>query len=75
MTRYGAVVAQLPATSTRSPATSTVAWSRTALARVRPDLAGVGTRVNLEVTINHRYELVGAHVARLPLFNPPRKTA
>ncbi|MGH8926896.1 MAG: aminomethyltransferase family protein [Acidimicrobiia bacterium] len=46
-----------------------------AIARVRPELATVGTRVNLEVTINHRYELVGAHVARMPLFNPPRKTA
>jgi len=46
-----------------------------AIARVMPELAASGTRVNLEVTINHRYELVGAHVARLPLFNPPRKTS
>lgn len=46
-----------------------------AIARVRPELSALGTRVNLEVTINHRYELVGAHVARLPLFNPPRKTS
>lgn len=46
-----------------------------AIARVEPELATIGTRVNLEVTINHRYELVGAHVARLPLFNPTRKTS
>ena len=46
-----------------------------AIGRVRPELSAVGTRVNLEVTINHRYELVGTHVARQPLFNPPRKTS
>ncbi|MDW3215156.1 MAG: aminomethyltransferase family protein [Ilumatobacteraceae bacterium] len=45
-----------------------------ALARIRPDLAKTGTRVNLEFTINHRYVQVGAEVARTPLFNPPRKT-
>jgi aminomethyltransferase len=46
-----------------------------ALARVRPELATVGTEVSLEFTINHHYEMVGAHVARLPLFDPERKTA
>jgi aminomethyltransferase len=46
-----------------------------ALARVRPDLAAVGTRVHLEFTVDHHYEKVAAHVARLPLFNPQRKTA
>jgi len=46
-----------------------------ALARVRPDLAVPGTHVNLEFTIDHRYQQVGAHVARTPLFNPDRKTA
>ncbi|HSB87734.1 MAG TPA: aminomethyltransferase family protein [Ilumatobacteraceae bacterium] len=46
-----------------------------AMARVRPDLGVTGTRVNLEVTINHRYHTVAAEVARPPLFNPPRKTA
>jgi aminomethyltransferase len=45
-----------------------------ALARIRPDLAATGTRVNLEFTINHRYVQVGAEVARTPLFNPARKT-
>jgi aminomethyltransferase len=45
-----------------------------ALARVRPDLAKVGQKVNLEFTINHRYVQVGAHVARNPMFAPARKT-
>jgi aminomethyltransferase len=46
-----------------------------AIARVRPDLATVGTRVNLELTIEHEYRTVAADVAKLPLFNPERKTA
>jgi aminomethyltransferase len=46
-----------------------------AIARVRPDLATVGTRVNLELTIDHEYRTVAADVAKLPLFNPERKTA
>jgi aminomethyltransferase len=46
-----------------------------AMARVRPDLAAPGSRVNLEITIDHRYRTVAAEVARLPLFNPSRKTA
>ncbi len=46
-----------------------------AMARVRPDLAAVGSRVNLELTINHHYETVAADVARMPLFKPERKTA
>jgi aminomethyltransferase len=46
-----------------------------AMARVRPELATSGTKVNLELTINHQYETVAAHVTRLPFFNPPRKTA
>ena len=46
-----------------------------AMARVRPDLGAVGTTVNVELTINHEYHTVRAEVARLPLFNPTRKTA
>jgi len=45
-----------------------------ALARVRPNLAKVGNRVFLEFTVDHHYQKVAAHVARLPLFNPERKT-
>jgi aminomethyltransferase len=46
-----------------------------ALARVRPGLAAPGTPVRLEIDVNHRYEYVGARTARLPLYNPTRKTA
>ena len=41
-----------------------------ALARLRPDMAATGTRVDLEVKINHRYQRVGAYTARLPLYKP-----
>lgn len=46
-----------------------------ALARVSPELAKPGTNVNVELTISHQYTTVRAEVARLPLFNPARKTA
>ncbi len=46
-----------------------------AIARVRPDYSKLGTRVKLEFTVDHHYEQVAAHVARLPLYNPERKTA
>ncbi len=46
-----------------------------ALARIRPDLATPGTRLNLEFTVNHRYVQVGAEVTRTPFFTPDRKTS
>ena len=46
-----------------------------ALARVPLDRAAPGSRVKLELAVNHRYEYFDAHVARLPLFNPERRTA
>ncbi|MFN0283828.1 MAG: aminomethyltransferase family protein [Kineosporiaceae bacterium] len=46
-----------------------------AIARVQPSSSAVGTTVNLELTLNHEYKTVAAQVARLPLFNPERKTA
>jgi aminomethyltransferase len=46
-----------------------------AMARVKPQFGAVGSRVNVELTINHQYMTVPADTARLPLFNPPRKTA
>lgn len=46
-----------------------------ALARVKPPFSDLGSTVNLELTINHEYQTVAADVAKLPLFNPPRKTA
>jgi aminomethyltransferase len=45
------------------------------IARLRPDHAEVGTKVGLEVTIDHRYEVVDSYVTRLPFYNPPRKTS
>ena len=46
-----------------------------ALARVRPALAAPGSPVRLEIDVNHKYEYVAARTARLPLYNPTRKTA
>jgi aminomethyltransferase len=46
-----------------------------AIARVRPHLAAPGTKVSLEVTIDHQYHTVDAHVGRLPFFEPERKTS
>ena len=45
------------------------------IARVRPKQAKPGTKVYLEVTIDHRYDLVDTYVTRLPFYNPARKTA
>ncbi|HEY0443777.1 MAG TPA: aminomethyltransferase family protein [Candidatus Limnocylindrales bacterium] len=46
-----------------------------ALARVPLRLATPGSRVKLELAVSHRYEYFNAEVARLPLFNPARRTA
>ncbi len=45
------------------------------LARVRPALAAPGSPVHLELAISHHNTRVAATTARLPLFNPARKTA
>ncbi len=44
------------------------------IARLRPEHSEPGSRVGLEVTIDHRYEVVDAHVSRLPFYDPARKT-
>ena len=46
-----------------------------ALARVPLDRTAPGTRVKLELAVNHKYEYFDAHVTRTPLFNPERRTA
>lgn len=46
-----------------------------ALARVRPDLAIPGTTLDLELTVDHEYQVVRAVVAPLPFYDPPRKRA
>ena len=46
-----------------------------ALARVPLDRSAPGSRVKLELAVNHRYQYFDAHVTRTPLFNPERRTA
>jgi aminomethyltransferase len=46
-----------------------------AIARVRPQLASRGSRVNVEITVDHQNTTVAAEVGRLPFYNPERKTA
>ncbi len=46
-----------------------------ALARVPLDRTAPGSRVKLELAVNHRYEYFDANVARTPLYNPERRTA
>jgi aminomethyltransferase len=46
-----------------------------ALARVPLALTAPGSRVKLELAVSHRYEYFDAHVTRLPLYNPDRRTA
>jgi aminomethyltransferase len=45
------------------------------MARVRPELAKPGTRVHVELTLNHKTVTVAAETGRMPFFNPERKTA
>ncbi|MCW2710032.1 MAG: aminomethyl transferase family protein [Marmoricola sp.] len=45
------------------------------LARLRPGLAAPGSPVHLEIAISHHTTRVAASTARLPLFNPARRTA
>jgi glycine cleavage system T protein (aminomethyltransferase) len=45
------------------------------LARVRPELAAPGSEVHLELAIHHHNTTVTAHTAKLPLFDPARRTA
>jgi glycine cleavage system T protein (aminomethyltransferase) len=46
-----------------------------ALARVPLDRTAEGSHVKLEAGVRHRYEYFDANVAKLPLFNPQRRTA
>jgi aminomethyltransferase len=46
-----------------------------ALARVPLSLTAPGSRVKLELAVSHKYEYFDAHVTRLPLYNPDRRTA
>jgi glycine cleavage system aminomethyltransferase T len=46
-----------------------------ALATVERDAAQVGSRLEMEVTVEAVRHRVGATVTPTPFFNPPRKTA
>ena len=46
-----------------------------ALAHVPARYAGAGTRVELEVTVEHRRRRAEASVVKLPFYDPPRKRA
>ncbi len=46
-----------------------------ALAHVQARWAAPGTRLEMEVTVEHRRKWVVAYVARKPFFDPPRKRA
>jgi aminomethyltransferase len=46
-----------------------------ALARVPLELTKPGSRVKVELAVNHRYEYFDAVVTRLPLYSPDRRTA
>jgi glycine cleavage system T protein (aminomethyltransferase) len=82
---------QLPATASRvsvpvyhdgvqvGKATSTT-WSPTlkkmiALASVVSDVAVAGSRLQMEMTVDHQRKSVGVDVTALPFFDPPRKRA
>jgi aminomethyltransferase len=45
------------------------------LARVRPELAALGTTVHVEQSVNHRYLTVPATVTAMPFYAPERKVA
>jgi aminomethyltransferase len=82
---------QLPATASRVSVpvfrdgvqvgrASSSTWSPTlkkmiALATVARDAAAPGTSLEMELTVDHRRRAVGATVAKLPFFDPPRKRA
>jgi aminomethyltransferase len=46
-----------------------------ALATIRKEYVEPGTRVDFEVTVEYQRKTVGATVAKLPFFDPPRKKA
>src|SRR5262245_12743525 len=82
---------QLPLIASRAPVpvyrdgtqvgrTTSTTWSPTlkkliALASVQSDCAALAGELNIELTVNHERKQARARVAKLPFFNPPRKTA
>jgi aminomethyltransferase len=82
---------QLPATASRVSVpvyrdgaqvgrASSTTWSPTlkkmiGLATVASDAAKVGTRLGMELTVDHQRRQAGVTVSKLPFFDPPRKRA
>jgi aminomethyltransferase len=82
---------QLPATASRVSVpvyrdgeqvgrASSTTWSPTlkrmiALATLARDAARPGTRLQMELTVDHRRREAGVTVTKLPFFDPPRKRA
>lgn len=59
--------------------TTSTTWSPTlkkliALAQVQSDCATPGTELEMELTVNHERKQARVKVAKLPFFNPARKT-
>jgi aminomethyltransferase len=59
---------------------TTGAWSPVlkkyiALATIEKDYTPPETRLDMEVTVNHKQKTAGAKVTKLPFFDPPRKRA
>ena len=57
---------------------SSSTWSPTlkkmiALATIARDVSTPGTKLEMELTVEHRRRVVGVTVAKLPFFDPPRK--
>jgi glycine cleavage system aminomethyltransferase T len=46
-----------------------------ALATVASEAAALGTRLEMEFTVDHQRKQVGVTVSKLPFFDPPRKRA
>ena len=69
--RRGRARSATPRRSCTPPCSSaTSAWPGSS-----PEYAEVGSEVHLETTINHHNTTVLARTARMPLFNPERKTS
>ena len=54
---------------------SPIMQSHIGMARVRPELAAVGSTVHVETSVNHRYVNIPARVTSLPFFTPERKVS
>lgn len=58
-----------------SGAWSPVLKKNVALATLKSAHAGIGARVEVEVTVEYERHTIGATVVRMPFFDPPRKKA